>query len=169
MKIDGNAVYSIPFDNLSNTFKGKIGENVSCIRRNLERTDAEDFYYLMESGYMYDLTNCLETEKREIKTGFEKGYGGAGLFRFHFATNHPGHNSVKISEKKSKKDLEANGITDVELIGIFNDSSKLPDTYVLPTSSYEIRNNTMIGIASSGKTKYKKYKKDISDSYKLDE
>lgn len=169
LKVKGNAILSIPVDSLSTTFKGKIGENASCIRRNLSRAEAEDFYYLTEPGSTYDLTNCSGTAKIEVKTGFEKHYGKTGKatsFNFFLATNHPGQNGAQISKAKFKKNYEAEGINVVEFVGIFNDSSKLPDIYVQSTNSNEIRKNSTIGIPTSGKSKYAKYKKDISDSYK---
>jgi len=171
LKINGNAIHRIPVDSLSNTFKGKIGENASCIRRNLSRAEAEDFYYLTEPGCTFDITNFTGSDKIEIKTGFEKHYGKTGKatsFNFFLATNHPGKNGVQISRTKFKKNYETEGINIVEFVGIFDDSSKLPDVYTLSTNSHEIRSYSTIKIPSSAKSKYSVYKNDISDSYMLE-
>lgn len=172
LKINGNAYYSIPSSSLSTYFKGGLGEHMYCNLLNLNRTDAEDFYHLTGRGCTYDITNNSGTKRIDVKTGFEKNYdkpGRSTAFYFFLATNKPGQNGVQISKTKYKKNYKKESILEVACLGLLNDSSKLPETYILPTGSHEIMNFSTIKIPTSGKTKYAKYKKDISASYKLDE
>lgn len=164
LKINGSAHYSIPNKSLSTYFKGKIGECMYCNILNLNRTEAEDFYHLTERSCTYDIINCSETEKFDVKASFQKSYTKS--FMHFLATNKPGINGVKISATKYKKNYQAEGIKSVICVDFFNDSSILPNIYELPSDSYEVKNYSTITITSSGKTLYNKYKQDISDLFK---
>ncbi|NLD49240.1 MAG: hypothetical protein GX660_18930 [Clostridiaceae bacterium] len=164
LKINGNAYYSIPSSSLSTYFKGGLGEHMYCNLLNLNCTDAEDFYHLTGRCCTYDIINCSETEKIDVKASFQKGYTKS--FMHFLATNKPGNNGVKISETKYKKNYQAEGIKTVVCVDFFNDSSILPNIYEIPSDSNEVRNYSTISIPYSGKTVYNKYKKDISNIIK---
>lgn len=170
LKIDGNAHYRIPKKSLSNYFKSQIGENLVCNILNLERTDSTDIYNVTSRGCTYDLVNCSNSVKIDVKSGFQNNYfkiKNASFMHF-LATNKPGHNGIKISEKKYKKNYQAEGIDSVMCIDFFDNPNTTPNAYVLPTGCNEVKSYSTINITDSKKSSYNKYKKDISGVFKND-
>ena len=164
LKINGNAHYRIPKKSLSNYFKSQIGENLVCNILNLERTDSTDIYNITNRGCTYDLFNCSNSVKIDVKSGFQRN----ASFMHFLATNKPGHNGIKISEKKYKKNYQAEGIDSVMCIDFFDNPNTTPNAYVLPTGCNEVKSYSTINITDSKKSSYNKYKKDISGVFKND-
>ena len=149
----------VPY-NLSSTIKGKIGEYIAFLHLNTNINDAETFFQRQKSGYTFDILDTHSGLRYEIKFSPLKTYKGkrAPHWLFHFATNHPGINAQQVSATKYRNDYSTSCDV-VLLIGLDKDNGI--NIFMIPSESPDL-NHGCIEIPQSGKSKYSKYRVDIT-------